>query len=726
MPATQHADPAEQKTLTLSQPHALRGITVDRESGTIRNVAIITRGPALGHGYDIDDTMLRQVRDALRTNGRTRMHLTHAHAEWGFFEAAPDAVLSIVGHALGDGAHVDKGVVRADIKIGKFAENSPQGDMRAYLLALAEEAPESLGLSIVYDADEFEERRDENDQSLPPAARLKKLVAVDFVGDPGANPNGLLSKARLTKEKEDAMNEELKKYLKSLGLAEGATDAEAVEFVKTLKSGEEIERAKQLGAQSVDLEAARKAAAEEAVKLERQRTSDIKALAERMQLGSEWADKQIADGVSLQAAKDAAIEAVAEKRKPVPAGARDIHVGDDENLATLGAAVGDAILLRALGRVPQTDEDGYAERDESGRVKFRQPHERAQRFRGLSLTELTRKYLSELGADTEGLGRMELAQLVFNRGEMYRRLSGVFGHSSSDFPLILQNVVNKSLRLAYLETPITWDRWARRTTAPDFKEITRVQLGEAPNLPEVGEHREYTEVTIGEAQEKYKLAKYGQIFSLTWETLVNDDLNAFARIPQMMGQAARRREDLVVYAVLNSNPVMADGKQLFSADHKNIATSKVGPPSTDALNEMLEKMRLQEGLTEDSAEPIYLDIEPRFLLAPPALEGTVTTILSSGVKPDGAAAANTLNIWAGRLEPIVTARLHKGSATAWYGVADNSQIDTVEVCFLEEQQQPALFEEDGFAVDGRRYKVRHVVAAKAIDWRGLFKNAGTE
>ena len=58
-------------------------------------------------------------------------------------------------------------------------------------------------------------------------------------------------------------------------------------------------------------------------------------------------------------------------------------------------------------------------------------------------------------------------------------------------------------------------------------------------------------------------------FAITRKALVNDDLDAFARIPQKFGRMAKNLEsDLVWYQILK-NANMADGNALFSAAHRN-------------------------------------------------------------------------------------------------------------------------------------------------------------
>ncbi|HDY6498146.1 TPA: Clp protease ClpP, partial [Pseudomonas aeruginosa] len=79
------------------------------------------------------------------------------------------------------------------------------------------------------------------------------------------------------------------------------------------------------------------------------------------------------------------------------------------------------------------------------------------------------------------------------------------------------------------------------------------------------------------------LATYGELFSITRQAIINDDLQMLSDIPFKLGQAAKATIGDLVYAVLTGNPAMSDGKALFHADHSNLLTGAASALSIDSL-----------------------------------------------------------------------------------------------------------------------------------------------
>jgi hypothetical protein len=331
----------------------------------------------------------------------------------------------------------------------------------------------------------------------------------------------------------------------------------------------------------------------------------------------------------------------------------------------------------------------------------------------MTMMEIGREHLERSGAETRGMTRMQLAAniLTFRSGGML---------STSDFSNLLANVANKRLRSGYEENEPSYRRWARQAPdAPDFKQMSVVNLAGAPDLLQVNEHGEFKYGAMTDGKETYSMLTYGRIVSLTRQALINDDLRGFDRLVGAFGNSAARLENRTVYAILTANAALSDTIALFHASHSNLAGSSAAI-SVASLGVGRAAMRLQKGLQSEE-----LNLTPSYLIVPATQEQLAYQYTSSNYTPVTAATVNEFRA-GGRtaVEPIVEAILDANSTTAWYLAANTGQVDTVEFCYLSGAAGPVIESELGFEVDGISYKCRLDFAAKAIDFRGLFKNAG--
>lgn len=336
-----------------------------------------------------------------------------------------------------------------------------------------------------------------------------------------------------------------------------------------------------------------------------------------------------------------------------------------------------------------------------------------RQYRGMSLLEIGRDFLEARGVNTRGMDRMTLAQ------EMLHYRSGM--HGTSDFAALFQNVASKRLRDAYAENAGTYTQWARRApNAPDFKNISIVQLSGAPELLQTNEHGEFKYGTMKDAGVSYALVTYGRMVSLTRQAIVNDDLRAFERLVSAFGASSSRLENRLVYSQLTSNPTMGDGTVLFHSDHKNLGTGAGSALQLSALKAGRTAMRVQKGLQNEE-----LNLSPNFLIVPASLEQDAYQLTSSNYVPAKQGDVNEFRS-GGRtaVEPIVEPILDSVSDKEWYLASNNSQIDTVEYCYLDGAEGPVIDSQNGFEVDGVTWKCRLDFAAKAVDHRGLYKGAG--
>ena len=418
---------------------------------------------------------------------------------------------------------------------------------------------------------------------------------------------------------------------------------------------------------------------------ERDRVSTIYDLAGRLNLERGFAEDLVKRGVPVDESRRLILDQVAAKSDEtrtfphvsIPLGGRDERV-------TRRDAVASALLHRYSPTLFQLDDS-------------------ARQYRGMSLLELARESLANAGVNTRGLSRDEVAT---------RSL-----HSTSDFPEILSAVTNKTLRQAYETYPRTFMLFCRQVLATDFKAMNRVQLGEAPQLLEVGESGEFKRGTLGESKESYKVKTYGRVVAITRQTLINDDLDAFTRIPAMYGNSIAQLESDVVWGIITANPAMADGNALFHTTHKNLAGTGTAL-AVDAVGAARAAMALQTGFDKKTV----LNIRPAFLIVPAALELKAEQLVAQNLVPADSTKVVPQSIRT--LSPISEPRLDAASATAWYLAASPNQIDTIEYAYLEGQQGAYIETRNGFDVDGVEIKCRLDFGAKAIDWRGLYKNPG--
>lgn len=423
-----------------------------------------------------------------------------------------------------------------------------------------------------------------------------------------------------------------------------------------------------------------------------QRAADISALCVRHAVPN-LAEGLIRSGADLQYAKDTILNAIA---------VRDAASGGHQN--TRIETVRDETDVRMRGM-----EDALLSR----LLPSHKLDDNARQFRHLSLLEMGREHLEHNGISTRGMDKMRIA------GQMLQvRAAGM--HTTSDFGFLFSNVAHRRLSAVYAEYPSTYQQWARQAPSlSDFKPLSVVSMGSGPDLLKINEHGEYKYGTFGESAEQYQLATYGRIVAMTRQAIINDDLRGFDRLIASFGSSARRLENKLVYEQLTAG-VMGDGKAVFHADHKNLATGAPSALSLDALSAARTKMRMQKGMEGDS-----LNVSPKYLIVPAALETLAYQLTSNAYTPTAASGVSDFRA-GGRtaLEVIVEPLLDASSATAWYLAAESALIDTVEFAYLDGANGPVTETREGFEVDGTEVKCRLDFVAKALDWRGLVKSAG--
>lgn len=354
-----------------------------------------------------------------------------------------------------------------------------------------------------------------------------------------------------------------------------------------------------------------------------------------------------------------------------------------------------------------------------------------------SLPRLAEESLIRDGFDANAVRRLSpaaIAQIALgvSRPETYGLAASEGPYNvTGTFANILLDAAHVTLRKSYDDAKTTFQQWMKRAAdITDFKTINRVIAGELGDPRAVPEGAEFEQTTMTDGKESYSLRVWGQLFYLSYQAVVNDQLTAFVELPMKQGRAMKRKQNRLAYGVLKDNAAMADTGALFNSTaistaggHANLTTG-AGTPTVANLNTLTQKMMEQKGLnvTDGSA----LNLMPRFLVTCPALRGTALQLVGS-IADVSNSNANAKNIWQNALDVVVDAELGaaaSGSDTAWYLAADSAEVDTIEYAFLQGMDSPIMDSQPEFDRLAIKYRIYQPFAVKAIDYRGLQKHAG--
>ena len=305
---------------------------------------------------------------------------------------------------------------------------------------------------------------------------------------------------------------------------------------------------------------------------------------------------------------------------------------------------------------------------------------------------------------------------------------------TSTYTHIMGSTVYRVLLDMY-HTEDVWTQWklfcSTIGSAPDFKTQQRIHFGGYNMMTSVGEGATYTEYAApSEERATLAVTKYGKTAPLTFEAIVNDDLNALRRIPRMLSLQAKVLEwDTVVDLFRTNSSYTGDSTVLFEAagTHNNMTTSAL---TAATLETGMIAMRRQKvvGTTD-----IYIVPTPKYLVIPYELEDMAFRLK---VSPSNVGSTNE----AGR-EPNIFSQSPRfkfeyvvmpdaTDATDWFLIADPMSAPTIEALYLRGQEEPELWVQDdgrvgsAFTADKITYKIRHIFGAGLVDYRTFYGGYG--
>jgi len=343
----------------------------------------------------------------------------------------------------------------------------------------------------------------------------------------------------------------------------------------------------------------------------------------------------------------------------------------------------------------------------------KEKHDPANEFRHLRLEDVAKASLERSGRNVKGMDRVSMVKAA-----LAMRPQAGYGQTTSDFPILLENVMHRQVLTAFNATPDTWSKFCVTGSVSDFREWQRLRVGAIGDIEAVNEAGEYKQKAIHDAgKEGVTALRRGNIISITPEVIINDDIGFISSLTTNLGRAAKRTIENKVFALLTANPTMKDGFALFSTDHGNYqGTGAV--PSVDSL----EAARVAMAQQMDISGNEYLDIRPNIWLGPLAKGGDVRVIVGAQYDPDTANKLQRPNKVNGIVQNIVdTPRI---TGNEWYLFADPTIAPVIEVVFLDGQSEPIVAMEENFTTGGVSYRVELPFGVGAVGYEGAYKNAG--
>ncbi|RVT97903.1 terminase [Rhodovarius crocodyli] len=425
----------------------------------------------------------------------------------------------------------------------------------------------------------------------------------------------------------------------------------------------------------------------EAAKAERSRIAGIHSACRTLGL-QEQAEKLVEEGISVETAQSRLIAELEARAKvaggPDPSSRPRVGASGDDP-AEVRAAMATAIAVRTM--------PGLAQGQESMRYR-----------------EFLRMRPSDM--------LMELAHLRGERVSPRDRqdfLERSF-HTSSDFPLLLENAGNKMLEAGMALANPSYRRIFAYRPFNDFKAHSFLTAGDFPALEELGEGGAIKDGTISEKRERVTAKTYAKAIAVTRQMLVNDDLGAFTDFGSMIGRRVADFENAMAYAQLGANsgagPTLAEGNTtLFATTRGNRAASGA------AISETTLDAAYAGIIEHTSLDGLKLNLRPSILLTGSAYRGAALRYTRQIVATEAGKVALYTD-----LEPIVDANV---TGNRWYLFPEPGAAPTFVYGYVNGQSAPQIRVHNPIpGRDGMQVEVVHDFAVGAIGWRGAWFNQG--
>ena len=330
------------------------------------------------------------------------------------------------------------------------------------------------------------------------------------------------------------------------------------------------------------------------------------------------------------------------------------------------------------------------------------------------------------------------------------RLQEGFMVADNSLPNALANSMTKKLIKDYTERDWGWRKIATTGSVQDFKIQDRVRVGYFGDLDDVEpETADYTEIdAYGDEKATFTLIRKGNLFTVSRQMIINDDMDVLSKIVGRLGRSAARTlakrlfvNFLEAGSLLPATPYnyTVEGAHSFFRDDtldpgrlpiNNYNYNHFAVPLSATA--IMAVVTLMEDFREVSSNE-KIGLEGRagnmVLVVPNALKWLAYHI--NQYNPVEATGNDNLlyHFFGENNEDIIVSPLLT-NADDWYLAWKPELIEWLQVNFLQGREEPELFLADNpvvgqmFYADKMTYKIRHEYENVWLDSRGCYRQVG--
>lgn len=278
----------------------------------------------------------------------------------------------------------------------------------------------------------------------------------------------------------------------------------------------------------------------------------------------------------------------------------------------------------------------------------------------------------------------------------------IFGESGtrSDFPLLTGDVLNRMLLAQYTEYPMPYENYVSiNRNLRDFRTSRMLAYDNAEgvfNVREEGQELEYR--SPDEKDYNFSPKKYLAGIQISFEAIINDDLDAFMRIPEKLARGARRTP--AKFATSLYCDTNGPFSPFYSLANNNLITDQL------SMAGLQNAIKLLDEQVDDDGEPIFFEVI--HLVVPPALRVIGNNLINTLTFDSNATASGgdtdneirvrnwlpgQLQLWVDPYIPIVAKDARAAGRQPWFLFGDpNSGRPAIHIGFLRGYDAPVLYQ----------------------------------